>query len=213
MPGSWRQVRCQRRRKAEKTGMSAMRFYLLGPRILGIRPGISFALNELLAPRSRVTRSPRPGGFIYVMKEAGSDRVKIGITRSPQTRLAQLQAGCPSRIDYAFVAPVSGDPRAIEKEAHRMLAGHRLGGEWFDCTPELAIAAVAGAAAKLGQSLMPAPPLSQIGAAHVVAIIFGFAIVEAIAATAGFPTVAIAIFATYLVIIFSISWTLWKAGR
>jgi hypothetical protein len=34
-----------------------------------------------------------------------------------------------------------------------MLAQHRISGEWFDASPELAIAAVAGAAAKLGQSL------------------------------------------------------------
>jgi hypothetical protein len=73
-------------------------------------------------------------------------------------RLAQLRTGSASNIDYAFLAPTSGDPYAIEREAHAMLARSRLNGEWFDVPPELAIAAVTGAAAKLGQSLTAKAP-------------------------------------------------------
>jgi hypothetical protein len=101
-----------------------LRFYFFGPSILGIRPGISFGLNDLRA-RAR-PRLARPGGYIYVIR--GDNRVKVGITRSPENRLAQIQAQCTSRIDYAFLAPTSGDPCAIEKEAHAMLANYRLGG-------------------------------------------------------------------------------------
>jgi hypothetical protein len=39
------------------------------------------------------------------------------------------------------------------------LARNRVSGEWFDVSPELAIAAVTGAAAQLGQSLT-GPPLA-----------------------------------------------------
>lgn len=125
-----------------------MRFYLFGPRILGIRPGLSFSPSDLRSHRSPTTRA----SYIYVVK-GDEENVKIGVTKTPETRLAQLQTGASRKIDYSFIAPVSGDPYAIEREAHAMLARNRLSGEWFDVPPELAIAAVTGAAAKLGQSL------------------------------------------------------------
>jgi hypothetical protein len=128
-----------------------MRFYLFGPRFLGIRAGLSFQPSDL--------RSHKPpqsaASYVYVVK--GEQHVKIGVTKAPDTRLAQLRTGSASPIDYAFLAPASGDPYAIEREAHAMLARSRLNGEWFDVQPELAIAAVTGAAAKLGQSLTDKP--------------------------------------------------------
>ncbi len=93
---------------------------------------------------------------IYVVK-GDHEHVKIGVTKNPEARLAQLQTGSSRKIEYAFIAPTSGDPCAIEREAHAMLARSRLSGEWFDVPPELAIAAVTGAAAKLGQSLAAKP--------------------------------------------------------
>jgi hypothetical protein len=36
-----------------------------------------------------------------------------------------------------------------------MLASHRCSGEWFDVAPEMAVAAIAGAAHKLGQPILP----------------------------------------------------------
>ena len=36
-----------------------------------------------------------------------------------------------------------------------MLKSHRCNGEWFDVAPEMAVAAIAGAAHKLGQPLLP----------------------------------------------------------
>ena len=134
-----------------------MRFYLFGPRFLGIRPGVSFQPSDLRSHAAPTSAMP----YIYVIK-GDHERVKIGVTKAPETRLTQLQTGSSSKIDYAFLAPVSGDPYALEKEAHAMLARSRLNGEWFDVPPELAIAAVTGAAAKLGQSLMPAPPEKPI---------------------------------------------------
>jgi hypothetical protein len=129
----------------------SMRFYLFGPRFMGIRPGISFQPSDL-----RSHKPPSTASYVYVIK-GDHENVKIGVTKSPETRLAQLQTGASQKIEYAFIAPASGDPYAIEKEAHAMLARSRLNGEWFDVPPELAIAAVTGAAAKLGQSLTAKP--------------------------------------------------------
>ena len=128
-----------------------MRFYLFGPRFFGIRPGISFQPSDLQAKPKPLSAVP----YVYVIK--GEQHVKIGVTKAPETRLAQIRTGCSTPTDYAFLAPVSGDPYALEREAHAMLARYRLNGEWFDVPPELAIAAVTGAAAKLGQSLTNKP--------------------------------------------------------
>jgi hypothetical protein len=134
-----------------------MRFYLFGPRFLGIRTGISFQpsdLRSLPRPPADATAS-----YIYVIKDA--EHVKIGVTKHSRERLAQIQTASSRKIDYAFIAPTSGDPYAIEREAHAILSRYRLHGEWFDVPPELAIAAVTGAAAKLGQSLTAKPVLDE----------------------------------------------------
>jgi hypothetical protein len=138
-----------------------LRFYLFGPRFLGIRPGVSFNPNDL-----RIHKSPTStaANYIYVIKgyrDQCRQHVKIGVTKDPERRLAEIQTGQSRKIDYAFIAPTSGDPRAVEKEAHAMLARSRLNGEWFDVPPELAIAAVTGAAAKLGQSLTAKPAIND----------------------------------------------------
>ena len=130
----------------------AFRFYLFGPRVWGIRTGVSFNPSDL-----RSHKPPKIGGasYIYVIRDA--EHVKIGVTKVPESRLAQIQTGSSQKIDYVFCAPASGDAYSIEREAHALLARNRLEGEWFDVSPELAIAAVTGAAAKLGQSLTAKP--------------------------------------------------------
>jgi T5orf172 domain len=128
-----------------------MRFYLFGPRFLGIRTGISFQPSDL-----RSHKPPKSSSYVYVIK-GDENNVKIGVTKNPEGRLAQLRTGNHATIDYAYLAPTSGDPYAIERAAHTILDRYRLNGEWFDVPPELAIAAVTGAAAKLGQSLTAKP--------------------------------------------------------
>ena len=46
----------------------------------------------------------------------------------------------------------------IEAEAHRILDRFRTSGEWFDCAPELAVAAVNAAAATVGKGLQNIDP-------------------------------------------------------
>ena len=131
---------------------------------------MSFQPSDL---RSKKPPSIARASYIYVVK-GDEENIKIGVTKSPETRLAQLQTGSSRKIDYAFIAPVSGDPYAIEKEAHAMLARSRLSGEWFDVPPELAIAAVTGAAAKLGQSLT-AKPDEELSSGHFGLFLFALA--------------------------------------
>jgi hypothetical protein len=73
-----------------------MRFWLSGPRILGIRPGISFQPSDF---RPRPSR-PRAASYIYVIK-GEENNVKIGVTKKPAERLAQLRTGSASNMFQA----------------------------------------------------------------------------------------------------------------
>ena len=94
------------------------------------------------------------GGFVYVVR-GDHNLVKVGITTNPRARLAQLRPGSAFPIEYAYLAVSSGQPAEVEAAAHKLLEKHRCNGEWFDVQPEMAVAAIAGAAHKLGQSLLP----------------------------------------------------------
>jgi hypothetical protein len=136
-----------------------MRFFFMGPRILGIRPGISFSVNELLRlatkPKQNKPGEPMTGSFLYVIR-GDHQMVKVGVTTNPNARLASLRTASAFPIDYAYIAVTPGDSGdAIEAAAHKMLDKHRCSGEWFDVKPEMAVAAIAGAAHKLGYPILP----------------------------------------------------------
>ena len=132
-----------------------MRFWLSGPRILGIRPGISFRPDELLHRSS--PRRQLQGSFIYVIR-GNHGLIKIGISTNPSARLAQLQtaSATPLKIEYVGALRCSG--YAIEAEAHRTLAGYRLEGEWFRCPVDMAVAAIGAAAFRLGEPIASGNP-------------------------------------------------------
>jgi hypothetical protein len=133
-----------------------MRFFFSGPRIFGIRPGVSFSAADFKeAPSAARARAPSgevQGSFVYVVR-GDHNLVKIGVSSNPSARLAQLRTGSPFPISFAFIAATPGDGFDIERAAHQMLARQRLNGEWFDVAPEMAIAAVNAAAARIGAPL------------------------------------------------------------
>jgi hypothetical protein len=135
-----------------------MRFFFMGPRIFGIRPGISFGANELLRlatkPKQNKPGEPITGSFLYVIR-GDHNLVKVGVTTNPTARLASLRTGSAFPIDFSYIAVTPGTGFDIEQGAHAMLASHRCNGEWFDVQPEIAVAAIAGAAHKLNQPLLP----------------------------------------------------------
>jgi hypothetical protein len=134
-----------------------MRFFFIGPRILGIRPGISFGLNELLRIANRPKQrpaEPMTGSFLYVIR-GDHQMVKIGVSTNPNARLASLRTASAFPIDFSYIAVTPGIGFDIEAGAHEMLKSHRCSGEWFDVAPEMAVAAIAGAAHRLGQPILP----------------------------------------------------------
>jgi hypothetical protein len=138
-----------------------MRLFFLGPRIFGIRPGISVRPGELLNFDAKAFRRSHPpemkGSFLYVFK-GDHNLAKVGVSTNPDARLAQLRTASPFPIDYAFVGVTPGAGYDIERVAHGILAGHRCNGEWFDVPPEMAVAAVHTAANRIGQPLQPLEP-------------------------------------------------------
>jgi hypothetical protein len=135
-----------------------MRFFFTGPRVMGIRPGISFGANELLRlatkPKQNKPGEPMTGSFLYVIR-GDHNMVKVGVSTNPNARLAQLRTASAFPIDFSYIAVTPGTGFDIEQGAHAMLASHRCNGEWFDVAPEMAVAAIAGAAHKLKQPLLP----------------------------------------------------------
>jgi Meiotically up-regulated gene 113 len=135
-----------------------MRFFLIGPRVMGLRPGISFGLNDLLRlatkPKHRKPAEPMTGSFVYVIR-GDHNLVKVGVSTNPNARLAQLRTASAFPIDFSYLAVTPGTGFDIEQGAHAMLKSHRCAGEWFDVQPEIAVAAIAGAAHKLGQPVLP----------------------------------------------------------
>lgn len=81
---------------------------------------------------------------IYVF-QAPTGECKIGVSCNPQKRLQTLNGAMPrggvrlvyqsGRTEFAYL---------IEKRIHAVLKDRRLNGEWFDISPEEAMAAIAG---------------------------------------------------------------------
>lgn len=85
--------------------------------------------------------------FVYVIASSYG-HVKVGISRNPKERLADLQRGFPHKLSLVRVfARPHGDAGWVERTAHRLLHEHRQARtEWFKVSTADAIAAVDKAA-------------------------------------------------------------------
>lgn len=70
-----------------------------------------------------------PAKYIYLIGRHEDDHVKIGCSRNPIVRLAQLQTASPSPL--RLLAFFEGD-QSSEAYLHKALAIRRASGEWFD---------------------------------------------------------------------------------
>jgi len=114
------------------------------------RVGASFGSRSFRRRQSHGSEPVLSRNHVYVVQ--GKDAVKLGVTSDLDGRLAQLQTGSPHRLDMVYSTRVAGDAYAVEAEAHAMLARHRLSGEWFGVPPDVAVAAINGAAFRLTAS-------------------------------------------------------------
>lgn len=138
-----------------------MRFWLGGPRLAGLRTGMSFGPEDF----RRINRSApaaangMTGGFIYVISDE-SGRHKIGSARDPIARRATLQTGSADRLTLVFAAAAEGSNYfAVEHVAHTIMGAWRVGrggDEWFAAPASVAIGAVYEASTRTGH------PIQQI---------------------------------------------------
>lgn len=77
--------------------------------------------------------------YVYIIgtaTESGGVKgpVKIGVTSSPDARLATLSTGSPRALTFACVVGANSRDVAhfLENAMHQKFADRRLNGEWFD---------------------------------------------------------------------------------
>lgn len=79
-----------------------------------------------------------PPMFTYIVACEGSNLLKIGRTKTPDSRLKMMQTGCPNELSYIWCWPDN-----IEKGLHIYFDHRRVRGEWFDISIDDAIYAAA----------------------------------------------------------------------
>jgi hypothetical protein len=139
-----------------------MRFFFMGPRILGVRPGISLGASDLRKVFGTTTTTVRgrgtmTGSFVYVV-EGENGHHKIGVSRDPIQRLSQLQTGSHIPLKFAYIGVTPGNGYNIEGRAHELLETHRKEGEWFLVPASIAIGATLEAASRLGEPIQQVQP-------------------------------------------------------
>lgn len=136
---------------------SRMRFFLYGFKLpLGFRGGMSLSPRDF---RPMPAPPPRPILLSSVYVIATDDGLcKIGVSRNPEGRLAQLQTGCPQKLHIAYVCILADRAYEVEEFAHIALGKKAAGGEWFKCTEQEAIEAVNRSAAYFGKRIAELEP-------------------------------------------------------
>jgi len=83
--------------------------------------------------RSSRTLEPCEVYIFTASEEVGPIYVKVGVSRSPEARLASIQTGCPIRIVAGKAIKCTARVIAVAMEAsmHEELAAYRCSGEWF----------------------------------------------------------------------------------
>src|SRR5260370_24611534 len=89
-----------------------MRFFLSGPRIMGVRLGVIFGASDFRKAfgAKRGATGNMTGSFVYVIEGAAGHH-KIGVSRDPIQRKADLQTGSPVPLRFAYIR-VTPSPRA-----------------------------------------------------------------------------------------------------
>jgi hypothetical protein len=93
---------------------------------------------------------------VYVASSGGGP-VKVGYARNVRARLSTLRKQSRRDLSFAFIGTLGrAEAPVIEAKTHQLLHQHRIRrSEWFDITPEAAVAAVKRAANELGFKLVP----------------------------------------------------------
>ena len=118
------------------------------PRYAGhnARTGSSGFLARWMAPRSV--------GFVYILRSEHR-LIKLGSCTDPLTSITQLRKAAPYRLHIDYLGFTRADLAAeVENAAKAIMQRHRTHARWFDCEPEVAVAAIQTAAKRLGYGMI-----------------------------------------------------------
>ena len=73
--------------------------------------------------------------YIYFILNTSNNNIKIGYSKNPQKRCAELQTGNGASLKVLFKEVVR-EHRKIEQELHSIFSDRRIGKEWFHLTPK-----------------------------------------------------------------------------
>ena len=82
---------------------------------------------EKVLPQVSSSRS-----FVYIIREEGNKRFKIGVSNNPDKRLKTLQTGNPEDLTLLYTSLVCSNSFEIETYVHEHFKDYLLRGEWFD---------------------------------------------------------------------------------
>lgn len=88
-------------------------------------PGTAEFEIEVKNARSGIV-TPKVVSWVYFVRSG--DRVKIGVSRNPRSRLGELRIGSSRLLRLSYVTP--GDI-SLERQLHREFGADRVTGEWF----------------------------------------------------------------------------------
>jgi Meiotically up-regulated gene 113 len=110
--------------------------------------GIIGQFNKPAASKGVWTGHPTVTGTCHVYVIADGFCHKVGIADNVERRLATLQTGHPNKLEVisVFTFPTRHAALAVEREAHRRLDRHRVGGEWFNADRNMIVATVTAVA-------------------------------------------------------------------
>lgn len=86
------------------------------------------ALRTRLVSEAEYHAAHRATGSVYFIRDKEADMIKVGHSREPERRLAELQIGSSRRLE--IVGLIAAEP-AIEKLIHFQLIEGAVHGEWF----------------------------------------------------------------------------------
>jgi len=107
--------------------------------------------------------------YVYFLRQRdGGNRIKIGMSSSPQARLEQLQTGNPQKIaiEHTTRFATRRAARACEHALHDRYRRHRVNREWFALDDDQLRDAIQRSVAMSGESNNVGDPASAAAAAN-----------------------------------------------
>lgn len=82
--------------------------------------------------KRRIKPEAKEHNYVYFVEAISTDRIKIGTSCKPTSRLSAMKTDCPYPIKVLLLIEL---PWQYETALHRIYAEYRLHGEWFEACP------------------------------------------------------------------------------